>query len=171
MSLILKKTLNQEKILKDSDLVLRELNLFNQSQVQIRLKALQILSLTTIVFLLVLTLTSLIWPNGIAAPSIPATTLSLVILIFVSLFFHSKKKISPKDGFLIAILCTLVYATTLWFNGIYPVYLLPVFALLITLFTSPNKSLILNGITLILVCIVLFNQNSDIPLKISIRIF
>ena len=39
MSLIFKKTTNQEKILEDSDLVLKELSLFNQSQVQIRLQA------------------------------------------------------------------------------------------------------------------------------------
>lgn len=70
-----------------------------------------------------------------------------------------------------AIICTSVYAVTLWFNGVYPVYLLPVVVLLVTLFTSPNKSLILNCITLILVSIVLFNQSSDIPLKISLRIF
>lgn len=171
MSLILKKPVNEEKILEDSDLVLKELNVFNESQLQMRLIALQILNITTIVLLIVLILASLAFPNNVAAPSILASSLSAVFLISISLYFHSKKKISPNDGLTIAILCTLIYAATLWFNGIYPVYLLPVFVLLVTLFTSPNKSLTLNSITLALVCMVLFSQNSDIPLKISIRIF
>ncbi len=171
MSLILKKTLNQEKLLEVSDLALKELNLFNKNQVQIRLKALQILNITTVVLILTIILASLIWPNSIAAPSIPASSLSIVILITISRYFHSKRNISPSDGLITAIICTSVYAVTLWFNGVYPVYLLPVVVLLVTLFTSPNKSLILNCITLILVSIVLFNQSSDIPLKISLRIF
>ncbi len=170
MSLIFKKTINQEKILEDSDLVLKELSLFNQSQVQIRLQALQILNLTTIVLLLVLILGSLIAPNSIAAPSLPAASISILALISISLYFHSKKNISAKDGLIIATLCTLIYASALWFNGVYPVYLLPIIVLLVTLFTSPNKSLILNITTLILVCIVLFYENSETPLKISIRI-
>ena len=171
MSLTFKKSVNQEKILEDSDLVLKELHTFNQSQVQIRLIALQILNLTIIVFLAALILASLMLPNRVAAPSITASCLSIVALLLISIYFHAKKKISPDDGFIIAIVFTLIYATILWFNGIYPVYLLPVLVLLVTLFTSPNKSLILNSITLILVSVVLFIQNSDVPLGITLRIF
>jgi EAL domain-containing protein (putative c-di-GMP-specific phosphodiesterase class I)/GGDEF domain-containing protein len=110
-------------------------------------------------------------PNRVAAPSITASCLSIVALLLVSIYFHAKKNISLNDGFIIAIVFTLIYATILWFNGIYPVYLLPVLVLLVTLFTSPNKSLILNSITLILVSVVLFIQNSDVPLGITLRIF
>lgn len=170
MSKSLKNFAQRHKILQESEALLNELTLINANQVQIRKKALVILNITGVILLIVILLGSFLITDQLAAPSPAISILSAAVLVGITLYFLNTRFVSTTDGLVVAILCTCIFAVVIWFNGIYPVFLLPIVALTVTILTSPRNSLILNSISLGLICIPLFLNNTDLPIKISVRV-
>ena len=96
--------------------------------------------------------------------------LSVGVMAFISAFLWKQTAINQQLAVALTLLILSLTVVSAWFNGVYPLYFLPVIVVFLHIIASPQLALISSLFVLVLTCIVFFSNSSEIELRAATRV-